>query len=92
MSELCRSCGQSLLWAITTNGTPIPIDPEPSDRGTRQLRPSAPDSDVKLAIYVRESDRGKAKYAGRLYVQHKDPPPRRKHRPEPDPGLRYWSD
>jgi len=28
----CRSCGASIIWAITSNGKRIPLDAEPVER------------------------------------------------------------
>ena len=33
----CRSCGSEILWAITVNGKPIPIDREPSADGNVRI-------------------------------------------------------
>jgi hypothetical protein len=88
--SVCRSCGRSIRWAITINGDPIPLDAEPSEHGTIRLEPTAPGAETQLAVYVRDLDR--PNYAGQLYLAHKEDRPRLKHRPEPDPGLRYWGD
>lgn len=29
MSDSCKSCGQPIVWALTTKGRRMPIDPEP---------------------------------------------------------------
>lgn len=31
--ERCRSCNRPIVWANTSNGKTMPLDPEPSDRG-----------------------------------------------------------
>ena len=33
----CRSCGAEVLWAQSERGRAIPLDPEPSSRGTLVL-------------------------------------------------------
>jgi hypothetical protein len=37
VSETCRSCGAPITWARTTSGKPIPLDPEPVDRGNLEV-------------------------------------------------------
>lgn len=32
MSAICRSCGASIIWAITKNGKRIPLDAKPEVR------------------------------------------------------------
>lgn len=31
--SLCRSCGAPIAWATTTNGKPMPLDPDPVPNG-----------------------------------------------------------
>jgi hypothetical protein len=35
----CRSCHAKIVWAVTTKGRPIPIDPEPVPDGNIILEP-----------------------------------------------------
>lgn len=35
----CRSCGADVLWAVTSRGKPIPIDPEPRPDGNIVVDP-----------------------------------------------------
>ena len=34
---VCRACRQPVVWALTINGDPIPLDAEPSERGVFRL-------------------------------------------------------
>lgn len=33
----CRSCGAKILWAVTTNNKPIPLDDRPASDGNLHL-------------------------------------------------------
>lgn len=37
MSSKCRVCGHEVIWAVTSNGRPIPIEPDTFDDGDRRL-------------------------------------------------------
>ncbi len=32
-TSTCRSCNKPILWAVTSNGSKIPLDPEPDFSG-----------------------------------------------------------
>ena len=36
----CRSCGAPIVWAKTPKGKMMPVDKEPSERGTVRLVPN----------------------------------------------------
>lgn len=69
MVGACRACDAPLRWAVTINGNPVALDALPSERGTLRLEPTAPGSEIELAVYVREVDR--PKHAGALYRVHR---------------------
>lgn len=35
----CRSCGAAIVWTVTHNGKPMPVDAEPAEDGNIVLRP-----------------------------------------------------
>lgn len=37
MSSKCRVCGHEVIWAVTSNGRPIPIEPDTFDESDRRL-------------------------------------------------------
>lgn len=37
MHATCRSCGAPIIWARTTGGKLIPVDPDPTDNGNVEL-------------------------------------------------------
>ena len=43
MSAECKSCRAAIFWAVTPSGNRMPIDAEPSPRGTLILRKQAQD-------------------------------------------------
>ena len=74
------------MFAHTINGYSIPLDAEPSDRGTLRI-------EDELAVYVPDLDR--PRYHGRLYRMHSATCPSAKRgtrRPEPVPSPRYEGD
>lgn len=60
MPEVCRTCKDPIVWARTTNGYPIPLDPEPrvggnlhvDDEGRAKIVPKDKRGDV--ALYVQK--------------------------------------
>jgi hypothetical protein len=52
MSAACKSCGASIIWALTQNGKRIPLDAEPAERpsGLFRLEGSATGSMPPIAI------------------------------------------
>lgn len=37
-TEQCRSCGQDVIWAVTTRGRDMPVDVAPARGGNVKLR------------------------------------------------------
>jgi hypothetical protein len=37
MSEVCKSCGAAILWALTRKGKRIPLDATPNPKGNLTL-------------------------------------------------------
>lgn len=37
MRSTCRSCGAPIVWAVTKNGRPMPVDPDPTAGGNLLL-------------------------------------------------------
>lgn len=37
MSDLCRRCGATITWAVTTGGKRMPLDRDPSKRGNVRI-------------------------------------------------------
>ena len=68
MPEHCSSCRAPIRWAVTEEGNPIPLDPDPAVNGTFRLDPAAPAAETPRAITVRLGDR--PQFAGRLYLTH----------------------
>ena len=65
----CRSCKAPIVWAISTTGAPMPVDPDPHPRGNLHLdeRPTSLGA-MPLAIVLPGPAR--AEHAGQLYLSH----------------------
>jgi hypothetical protein len=37
MANVCKKCKAPIRWAVTGNGSPIPLDPEPNPAGNVRL-------------------------------------------------------
>lgn len=46
----CRSCGAPIMWAATPKGRRMPMDPEPTPAGNRQLVDRAGLAPLSLAV------------------------------------------
>ena len=64
MADVCSSCKRPVAWVLSAKLKPMPIDPEPSERGNLRLGPGDP----PRATVVPELERGQ--YAGQLYISH----------------------
>lgn len=63
MSATCRSCKAEVVWAKTERGKRMPMDAEPSLRGTFRLEQRG--TEGTLAVFVKPGDR-----SGPLYMSH----------------------
>jgi hypothetical protein len=62
----CRSCNAPIVWGVTVKGARIPLDAEPSDKGTFRLAPMPYGKD-QHALFVAAADRPNV---DRLYLSH----------------------
>lgn len=68
--ERCRTCNIAIVWARTTTGKYIPVEPDPTPHGNLTLYPMA-DHPGRLAIVSTGSRRSALAAAGiPLYVSH----------------------
>ncbi|APE09727.1 hypothetical protein BO226_11340 [Rhodococcus sp. 2G] len=67
----CRTCRAEIVWASTTKGNAIPLEPEPSPNGNLNVYPVPADPRGRIAIVVTNSRRAALAAAGiPLYVSH----------------------
>lgn len=59
----CNSCQSAIVWAVTEKGRRMPMDLEPSFRGTFRLEQRGTEGTV--AVFVKKEDR-----KGPLYTSH----------------------
>jgi hypothetical protein len=65
MSEFCSTCKAPILWAITSGGHPMPLDPDPVVDGNLRLEPGA--GEMPRVVVVPPSSREPGEW---LYVAH----------------------
>jgi hypothetical protein len=65
--NVCRSCKAPNQWAVTARGVAIPLDVEPSSRGTIRLESLSEGLQLRT-IVVPEAERDR--WVGRLYLAH----------------------
>ena len=75
----CRSCRQTIRWALTERGRPIPIDPEPRPDGNLELvyidrvlvaRTITPEREQELELQLLEASREGREPVLPLHVSH----------------------
>ena len=52
MSE-CRSCGEQIIWTVTSTGKKMPVDADTSSEGTFRLEESGDQMDV-VAVFAKK--------------------------------------
>jgi hypothetical protein len=68
MAPRCRSCGAEIVWARTTLGKAMPLDPEPATEGNVQLCMVGGE---EIAAVLGSADRAAAQLEQiPLYVSH----------------------
>jgi hypothetical protein len=75
MSDVCRSCHQSITWAVTQKGKRMPLDPEPTAAGNIVLThadpPVAiPQSKISVEQLRAQCERDPQGGPLRLYTSH----------------------
>jgi hypothetical protein len=65
--KACRSCAGDVIWAITINGKPIPIDAAPVAHGNIELE-ERPDG--KIVAHVRSGNVLNAMGVSERFVSH----------------------
>lgn len=68
----CRSCGAPVLWAITGNRKPMPVNPDPADNGNLLLELHHDEDGEQLLVHVlRRNQIPGARSAGQqLHTSH----------------------
>lgn len=67
----CSTCGAQIVWCVSAAGRPIPMDPEPHEKGNRVIVLEAPDPDNRGHQILRSRAPDLLLEAGRpLYRAH----------------------